>query len=169
MTKRRRRIFKEVFPMEVTPPSSLDDDQRKELLWESREEHIVSKWAEDCRERSEKHDTKSKEFKVKYRLIGLPSVLIPIILGGFSPLLPCHSLEYSLGLMSAGIFSGLVMFFNYGKKQVEHSTFSNKYFNLVTEIEGEMSKPRKHRIACDVYLEKTKNEYNSLVQSAPDL
>lgn len=155
--------------LDITPPSSLDDDQRKELLWEKREEGIIMKWIDDCRVRSLKHGKKAKEYKVKYACVGLPSVLIPIVLGGLSPVIPCHTLEYSLVLMSASLFSGCLMFFNFGKKEMEHNTYSNKFFKLITEVEMELSKPKRHRIACDVYMEKVKNEFNSLVLSAPDL
>ena len=155
--------------IDITPPSSLDDEQRKELLWERREEQLVQKWLDDCRLRSVKHGKKAKEYKIKYVCVGLPSVLIPIILGGLSPVIPCHTLEYSLVLMLAGLFSGVGLFFNFGKKEVEHNNYSNKFFKLVNDVEMELSKPKRHRIACDVYMEKIKNEYNALVLSSPDL
>ena len=155
--------------LDITPPSSLDDEQRKELLWERREEDVIQKWVDDCRLRSDKHGKKAKQYKIKYACVGIPSILIPIILGGLSPVIPCHTLEYSLFLMSAGVFSGINMFFNFGKKQGEHNTYSNKFFKLVNDVEMELSKPKRHRIACDVYMEKVKNEYNALVLSSPDL
>ena len=155
--------------LDITPPSSLDDEQRKELLWEKREEELIRKWIDDCKIRSKKHSQKSKEYKIKYACIGLPSILIPIVLGGLSPVIPCHTLEYSLVLMSYGLFSGVGMFFNFGKKEVEHNTYANKFFKLVNEVEAELSKPKRHRIACDVYMEKVKNEYHSLVLSSPNL
>lgn len=155
--------------LDITPPSSLDDEQRKELLWEKREEQLIQKWIDDCKNRSDKHAKKAKQYKLKYACVGLPSVLIPIILGGLSPVVQCHSLEYSLILSSAGLFSGCLMFFNFGKKEMEHNTYSNKFFKLVNEVEMELSKPKRHRIACDVYMERVKNEYNSLVMSSPDL
>lgn len=155
--------------VEITPPSSLDDDARKELLWERREEQLIEKWIDDCKIRSDKHCKKAKEFKIKYACVGLPSVLIPIVLGGLSPVIPCHTLEYSLVLMLAGLFSGVGLFFNFGKKEMEHHTYSNKFFKLITEIEAELSKPKRHRIACDVYIERVKNEYGSLTLASPDL
>ena len=155
--------------LDITPPSSLDDDARKELLWEKREEELIMKWVDDSKVRSLRHGKKAKQYKIKYACVGLPSILIPIVLGGLSPVIPCHTLEYSLVLMLAGLFSGVGMFFNFGKKEVEHATYSNKFFKLVNDVEAELSKPKRHRVACDVYMEKVKNEYNALVLSAPDL
>ena len=155
--------------LDITPPSSLDDEQRKELLWERREEELIQKWIDDCKVRSLRHGKKAKQYKIRYASVGLPSILIPIVLGGLSPVIPCNTLEYSLVLMMAGLFSGVSMFFNFGKKEVEHATYSNKFFKLVNDIEMELSKPKRHRVACDVYMEKIKNEYNALVLSSPDL
>jgi hypothetical protein len=155
--------------LDITPASSVDDDMRKEILWEKREEQLIEKWIDDCKNRSLKHSKKAKEYKIKYSCVGLPSILIPIVLGGLSPVIKCDTFEYGLVLMFAGIFSGIGMFFNFGKKNVEHNTCSNMYFKLVNEVEAELSKPKKHRVACDVYMEKVKNEYNSLVIASPDL
>ena len=41
---------------DITPTSSLDDIDRKELLWEKREEEVLYKWCEDCQNLSLKHD-----------------------------------------------------------------------------------------------------------------
>lgn len=150
-------------------PLSEDDQQRKELLWETREEVLITQWAKDCAIRVKLHNEKSKSYKVKYGVVSIPSILIPIVLSGLSPVVSCGSLEYSLALMSAGLFSGVSLFFNFGRLSSEHKTFADKYFSLITSIESEICKPKRHRIACDVYLEKIKNEYNSLVLSAPDV
>ena len=155
--------------LDITPPSSLDDEQRKELLWERREEELIMKWIGDCKVRSLKHDKKAKDYKIRYACVGLPSVLIPIVLGGLSPIVKCHTLEYSLVLMASGLFSGVGMFFNFGKKQTEHGVYANKFFKLLNEVEAELSKPKRHRIACDVYMERIKNEYHALVLASPDL
>lgn len=47
--------------LEITPPSSLDDEQRKELLWEKREEQLIEKWIDDCKVRSDKHGKKADD------------------------------------------------------------------------------------------------------------
>ena len=155
--------------LDLTPPSSVDNDQRKELLWERREEDLINSWSLDCVARSVFHNEKSRENKIKFGIFGLPAVLIPIILSGISPLLPCNSLTSSIILMFAGLFSGITMFFNFGRKQEEHNNTSNKFFELHTDISSELSKPKIYRIACDVYLEQIKNRYNSIVILSPNI
>lgn len=154
---------------ENTPPSSIDDDNRKELLWEKREEKVLLAWCEDCKDRSLQHDVKGKKNKLKFGLFGVPTMLIPIILGGISSVVPCNSLTYSLGMMATGMFSGISVFFNFGKKEQEHFEYMNRFFELSNEIEAELSKPKRHRVACDVYMEKIKQEYNKYCSLSPTL
>ena len=103
--------------------------------------------------------------KIKFGLFAVPSILIPIILGGVSPVVPCHSLR----LMSAGLFGGINAFWNFGKKESEHFEFMNRFFELANEIESELCKPKAARIACDVYMEKIKQNYNKLCSVSPTL
>jgi len=74
---------------EHTPPS-VDDENRKELPWELREEKLLLKWCDDCRKRSKEHDVKGKTNKLKFAIVGIPSIVIPIILGGVASVAPCH-------------------------------------------------------------------------------
>jgi len=60
--------------------------------------------------------------------------------------------------MCSGLFSGIGMFFNFGKKEHTHFEYANKFFELSNEIESELSKPKRMRVACDVYMEKIKQE-----------
>ena len=154
----------EEIEIEITPPSK-DDENRKELPWESREERIIQKWAKDCKRRSIYHTVKAKQTKLKYSIFGVPTILIPIVLGGVSSVIPCHSIIYSVGMMLSGLLSATSMFFNYGKKTEEHFNYGNKFFELSNEIDSELCKPKRHRIDCSVYMEKIFNHqtYN-LVQ-----
>ena len=150
-------------------PTSIDDENRKELPWETREEKLLLKWCDDCRKRSKAHDMKGKKNKIKFAIFGIPSILIPIILGGVASVVPCYSIIYSTVMMGSGLISGVSMFFNFGKKEQEHFNFMNKFFELANEIESELSKPKRFRVACDVYVEKIKQEYNSLCKHSPTL
>jgi hypothetical protein len=161
--------FEKRLSRDLTPSSSVDDENRKELLWEKREERILRKWCNDCMNRSIRHDVKGKKNKVLFGVFGIPTMLIPIILGGISSFIPCHSLSYSLGIMGTGLFSGISVFFNFGKKEQLHFEYQNKFLELSNEIDAELSKPKRHRIACDVYMEKIKQEYGKYCSSSPTL
>tara|TARA_R110000782_G_scaffold58835_2_gene122559 strand:+ start:3008 stop:3517 length:510 start_codon:yes stop_codon:yes gene_type:complete len=153
---------------QTTEPST-DDPNRKELPWEKREENLLISWCDDCKSRSKAHDVKGKRHKLQYAVFGVPSVLIPIMLGGVASVVPCQSIIYSVSMMLSGLFSGVSMFFNFGKKQQHHLNFSSQYFELSNDIECELSKPKRHRTACDVYMEGVKIKYNNMCRQAPDL
>jgi hypothetical protein len=150
-------------------PQSFDDENRKELPWENREEKLLSKWCDDCKKRSLEHGIHGKKNKIRYAVFSIPSIFIPIVLGGFASIVKCQSIIYSLGMMSSGLFSGVCVFFNFGKKMQFHNEYSNKYFELSNEIESELIKPKCHRISCHVYMEKIKLRYNGLVSHSPTL
>jgi hypothetical protein len=150
-------------------PTSVDDDQRKELPWEEREEKLLRTWIADIVKRSSLRDMKGQRNKIKYAVFGVPTILIPIILGGMSRVIPNHSMGYSLAVMLSGVLSGVSMFFNFGKKQQEHFDYSNKFFELANEVDSELSKPKRFRVACDVYIERIKQTYNSLVKQSPTI
>jgi hypothetical protein len=153
--------------IDFTP--SIDDEGRKELLWESREEDLLLEWCTECKKRSALHDIQGKRNKVRFSIFGIPSVLMPIMLGGVSGVVPCNSLIYSLGFMGSGLFSGVNMFFNFGKKAQLHLDYSSKFSELANDILAELCKPKRHRVACDVYLERVKMSFNALCSQSPTL
>jgi len=153
--------------LDITP-TSVDDSQRKELLWEKREEILLLNWCDACIKKSKQHEAKGKENKTKYGLFAVPAILIPIILGGLSQVMPCHSLGYSLGIMSAGLFGGINTFFNFGKKMQLHFEYANRFAELAVDIQAELAKPKRHRIACNLYVGQSKMKYQGLSSSAPN-
>ena len=155
--------------IKVDMSTSFDNSERKELLWENRQERLLLKWSDSCQKTALAHSKCGKKNKAYYRMIGIPSIVIPIVLGGLSPIVECNSLVNSLLLMVSGLVASVAMFFNFGKKYQEHYTFENKYNMLRNEMAVELSKPKSGRMACDVYLEKIKNNFNNLNSQAPDL
>jgi hypothetical protein len=148
---------------EHTPPSSIDDENRKELLWEKREERLLLKWVEDMRKRSAVHDKLGRKNKILYSVFGIPSVLIPIVIGGLTPILECNTLVYSVGMIVTGLFTATNVFFNFSKKTHQHFESQKKMFELANDIETELSKPKRFRVECSVYMERIKLSYNLLI------
>ena len=50
---------------EITPPST-DDDDRKELPWEYREEKLLLLWCNDCKKRSLAHNNRGKKINMEF-------------------------------------------------------------------------------------------------------
>jgi hypothetical protein len=138
-------------------------------LWETRIENIVKKWASDALNRSELHTEKAERNKRLFAIFSMPGIIIPIVLSGVSSLIICNGLIYSVAMMFVGIISGIAAFYNFAKKSELNFNYADKYFRLSTDVESELAKHKADRIACDVYLEKTRQNYSNLCSSAPNL
>jgi len=154
--------------LDITPPStgSVDDENRKELLWEHRQEELLNKWMKEMYINSKKQGIKARQVKILYALVGVPATLIPIILSGLTSL-EVEPLVSSLLMITTGSLIGISTFFNLGKKFAQHFEYEHKYDELARELEKELKKPKRHRTACDVYMEKIYMTYNGLNARAP--
>jgi len=156
--------------LDLTPNSqnsSKDDPNRRELLWDRREEKIFHEWIKQSKAKVQIHKRKEKFCKMKNIIFSVPCIVIPIISSGLSGILPCNSLENSILMMIVGILNCINTFFDFGRKQEKHGIFANRYFSLITEVESELSKPKRDRVACDLYIEKIKQMYNNLHLTEP--
>jgi hypothetical protein len=157
--------------VDMTPPSSgsRDDENRKELLWETREEKLLEKWKNEMYDNSKSHRKSGKKHKKLYAIIGVPAILIPIVLSGLTSQLENHPLAQSLLMITTGTLVGISTFFNLGKRFSQHFEYEHKYNELALELDKELSKPKSHRVACDVYMEKIFMKYCGLNSRAPNI
>lgn len=155
--------------IDISPPSSQsqDDNQRKELLWENREEELLEHWKTEMYNNSKLHRKSGKKLKRLYAIFGVPATLIPIIMSGLTTQLKEYPLVQSLLMIIAGALVGVSTFFNLGKRFAQHFEYEHKYDELARELEKELRKPKRHRLACDVYMEKIYMKYSGLNARAP--
>ena len=149
--------------------TSEDDFNRKELLWERREEALILSWCEKLKESSIAHGKMGKVMKNRYTMVSLPAIIIPVVASSLSTVLQPYPLAMTGAMLATSIFTGINGFFNYGKKEQQHFEYEASYMKLANEIEKELSKPKRHRIACDLYLQVILSEMNRLNSSAPVL
>ena len=145
------------------------DSERKELLWQPREERIIDKWKTHCVNQSELHGVKARLVKRRYQLLTIPSILIPVCLSGFSSLLENRPLIVSGCMVCVSILTGVNGFLNLGSRTSDHFNSEGRYADLSMLIESEMCKPKSKRLACDVYLEKIRSNISKLDLSSPNL
>lgn len=155
--------------IEITPPSkqSEDNENRKELLWEAREENLLKGWKQEMAEKSKYHFRKGEKNKKLYLSFGIPSTILPLIMAGLTGIVPVDPIVVSCLMMFAGILTGVQNFINFSKKSQVHFEFENKYSQLCLEIDSELCRPKIARCACDVFIERIKQQYHSLNQQAP--
>ena len=146
-----------------------EDDERAELKWERREEQLILGWCERLKKSSIEHGKMGKVMKNRYTMVSLPAIIIPVVASSLSTVLQPYPLAMTGAMLTTSIFTGINGFFNYGKKEQQHFEFEYSYMKLANEIEKELSKPKRHRIACDLYIQIVLSEMNRLNSSAPVL
>jgi len=149
--------------------SSKDDPARKELLWEHREEQLLLQWCKKLKVHSLAHSIKAKQMKRYYNMVSLPAILIPVVASSLATLLQPYPLAMSGAMLVTSVFTGINGFFNLGAKTQLHFEFEYNYNKLANEIDKELCKPKRHRTACDLYLQIVLSEMNRLDSSAPVL
>jgi len=159
----------ELTEIAVESVSAAPDRQRVELQWTDQGELTIEKWRADSENRSSLHGDRAKTMKSRYRGVGIPVTILPIVVAGVTTYEVVPTAVTQTLLMLCGILTGVGSFMNYGAKYAKHSEFAARYSELSTSIEKEMAKPRAHRVALDAYLESILGSYNRLCSSAPDL
>lgn len=147
--------------------SSKDNSKRQEVPWEKREEDYLKHISDDVVGKALFHSKKTILYKRLFIIFGIPATLFPIVAGGFNNHLPCNSFTNSMLMMTSGLLSGIVTFFNFSKREEKHNQYENLYTTLNEKINLELSKPKRHRIACDLFMESIKSNYVYLTQNEP--
>jgi len=157
--------------LDITPPSnksSEDDPLRKELLWQKREEQLLLKWGDNIKQKAIKHKSKALTNKKMYHMFSIPVIIIPLVIGGINGMVDITPITFSILMIFSSILAGVNTFFNFSKKSTLHFEFESKYNELHISIEKELSIPKIHRTAADVFLERIQQTYNHLNNYAPD-
>ena len=156
-------------PISFSNSSLSEDGERHELLWEKREEALLRGWMARIDIEVIKHKKKAYLLRRFYHGFGVPTALIPIILSGVTTaVLTSHPIVLSSMLIVSGCSSGVSQLFNFGKQSQLHFEHESKYKELSPDIITTLCKPRKARIACDIYLERIKQRYSALENSTPN-
>lgn len=148
------------------------DSPRCEEPWLAPQESLVAQWGESAVRLSEEHDAAGKKLKKRNNIFGLPAFLIPMIMAPVSTAFkdePFICYVEMFGYLASAITSGMVQFFNFSSKAEKHFSFAARYADLVTDIDQELSKPRKFRQQVDTFSLKVKMTYDYLNRGAPDL
>lgn len=149
-----------------SPDSSLDDQNRKELLWESREEALLLDIQNKCKESAAHHTKTGKRKKLWYTLCGVPATILPLVTATLTQMGVAMDTITCLVLVS-GILTGVNTFFNFGKQRQCHFDHAGKYDELSMDIGLELCKPKRNRVACDVFLYACSSRFNNINGTAP--
>ena len=92
--------------------SSEDAIDRVELLWDSRNQDLIVHWGNECKENTKLHNRAGKKFKWLYNIVGVPTMLVPILLGSFSSQLAVSPITQSVLMLCFGALSTISQFFD---------------------------------------------------------
>lgn len=150
---------------------SRDDSDRVELMWDSREELLVRQWSDAAGIQGEQHEQRARVFKSRHLFFGFLSMFASILFTGLSSIdveaVPSYA--PSFGFVLTGTLSAICTFFDFATLRSKHGEYANKYREYASEIQVETCKPRRNRVACDVFLQSSQMRLNSLNRNAPDL
>jgi len=146
--------------------SDSTDIDRVEMKWNSNLEKKLQDWMELCKDIALAHSKMAKKRKQCYYVMSIPAILVPLFMG-FTQQYFGEDHEYyplisSTGYLLTGSLTALNTFLAYGAKYVEHEVASNRYEEVMYEIDSILIKPKKHRQAADVCMERIKNNIESL-------
>ena len=96
-------------------------------------------------------------------------MLIPVLVGSFTSQLTVSPITQSVLMLCSGALSTVSQFFDFSGRSAAHFEYEARYWELASEIDVELVKPKARRLACDVYLERVLNARNRLGSSAPVL
>ena len=156
--------------MDLTPTSeteSKDNVHREELLWEKREEEFIATIRKSCSAASIEENAKGKKSRNFHILFSIPCMIIPVVAATLNEITTQTSIS-SILMLSSSLCNIINGFFNFGKKTQQHFEFSTKYSELADEISTELCKPRKHRIDCDLFLQKITMKRNDINSRRPN-
>lgn len=147
---------------------SSEDDDRIEMKWSSKQEEYIEQLRTTCEEKSKLYDVASHKCKKKYNFYSLPTIIIPLVLSVVNPYVEQkYEIVNSVGMAMVSILTGLNTFYNYGKKCERYNEYSSKYSDIVEDIHLEMNKPKRFRVACDLFLERIKTKKGQCDATAP--
>ena len=156
-------------PVNRHASNSIPDVVRDELLWERSEEDLLNVWKKEAMLRRRGHSVTGGRKKRFHKVFGTLSVVVPIIFTGLSQSEINTGWINTLGFCLTGIISGLLAFYGFDGLTERHFEYESKYDDYVQQIESELCKPRKNRVACDVFLKEMQLKLGTLNAGAPDL
>lgn len=144
------------------------DAVRYDEDWTKNNEELARQWLEHATHLSTKHTQCAMINKRRHFATGLPTLVIPTV---FAPLTLVLTDKYISvgGFIATAIFSAVNSFLNYNQKYQKHLDYSARYADIITEIQYELAKQRKFRLAPDVFLTKIRLQLDHLKQNAPDV
>ena len=146
--------------------SSLDGS-RIEEAWTHENQKYFIRIIEKCKISSRSHGVKGRRYKKTYQIVSIPLISLPIIMSSLSAQLTEYIFISSLFMLVIGLMNTITAFLNHGGKSQKHLEYESRYSELGSDINIELIKKKRFRVAFDLFLEKTRARFSSLNRMAP--
>jgi len=143
---------------------------RTQEVWTSENERLMEEWKMEAKDRAAKHEQTAYRMRTKNIQTGLTSILIPVVMAPVSSTFAhWEGIQYlnMSSFLLTGVLSGVNSFFAYGAQKERHFSFSARYLDLVTDIQGELVKDAKFRTNVDVFSIRVQMKLDYLNNYAP--
>ena len=154
-----------------SPKSSSDEDyHREEEQWNRNSEVLIEEWLEEIYSQREKLKAAGYHFNRLKKIITLPTLIIPAILAPLTATFsnnPNITYVTTCGFVFVGLFSVLVQYNDYDKKELCAFDYVAKYAELYTDIRSELVKKKRFRQQLDVFTMRIISKLDGLNASCP--
>ena len=161
--------------VEMDKPPSIDsnsseDFSREEEKWTKKHNEFLQKLCDNSKDACIAHNIACKYKLYYYRVLGIPTMILPIISAGINEYISDEFKYISTCFMILSSGCSLVnTLYNFGKGSAQHNEYAGKYSDLCQQIEYTLCRSKKNRIACDVSMQKYIYKTQSLNSNAPML
>lgn len=150
-------------------------EQYYEQEWSNNVKNLVLKWRDHIKEMSELHEEAGYRTKIKHNLIGLPTVIIPLIMTVLQGIIDDTYSEESIrkliilnsvmyGITTA--FTGVYGWLDLGNQYSLHFQYSARYYELIIKIDQELT---YRKTPVSVFLTELRVQIENLNLTAPDM
>lgn len=150
----------------------LDSDVvRSEQPWLHESESLLASWRTQCVAASENHTTKARRLKQMHIAISVTGLVIPGLMAPMTAIagaVPGMMFVEMTAFAVSSVVNSVSAVMNYGGRSERHFAFAGRYADIVTDIDAELTKPRRFRQPVDTFTLRTKMSFDTLNLSAPD-
>lgn len=155
-------------PLRRSLSSSPDDVfYRKIQIWDSKSENFLNDVIKDIDKKIEFHRNASKKYRAFHYTFGFFSTALPLISAGLLDLFDSKLFETNL-LISIGIINSVSQFFRLETMHNKHLEFEDRFEELKSKINLELTKSKANRMNCELFILKVVDKYNLLNYTGPN-
>lgn len=148
--------------------SSIDDVSiRKIQGWDKESEEFLENMCDKIDEKIKFHNKNGCKYKYLHYTVGFFSTALPLVSSSFVSLFDNEIVETKL-LIIIALVNTVSQFFRLETLHNKNLEYENRFEELKTKIEIELTKPKINRQNCETFILKTSDQFNFLNYTGPN-